>query len=73
MLYKLEILDMNHDGVGDEEDCRIISQTPLPLPNIGDAIDVAGVRVKVVNRKFAFDVPNEVLVQVFCEEMKAIR
>lgn len=82
MKYVLEICDRDGTGIADEEHSLIESDTPLPIPNVGDEVyfpdgagptgNQAGV-VEVVNRTFTFCPATKredayVQIQVFCKE-----
>jgi putative protein kinase ArgK-like GTPase of G3E family len=75
MKYLLEISDMNGSGIGQTEDeCRIESDTPIPIPGVGDRIQLSksGV-VQVVGRLYYFHEESnteaaEAHVQLFCKE-----
>lgn len=77
MNYKLEISDTRGDGFAVEEDSLIESDSPIPIPQVGDTIyfpngtgapDSTTAAMAVVKwRRFVY-FPQEFYVQVFCED-----
>ena len=73
MKYVLEICNTQGDGIGEEGDScdrEVESDTPIPIPNVGEDISFSNLHiVKVVRRLFAYY--NETAhVQLFCENIR---
>lgn len=82
MEYIVEISTMSGHGVGSEEYSRIVSESPLPVPNPGDIVYVPDgggpngdrpQKLEVVNRLFMYSPAGErtdacAHVQVFCRD-----
>lgn len=73
MKYILELSTMNGDGLGEEPWSLIESDTPLPIPNVGDRIKLQGNTsfAEVVNREMSVFGTDELVIkyQVFCREL----
>lgn len=77
MKYMLEFSTMTGDGLGEEPWSLIESDTPIPIPNVGDRINLRGTdtMATVVNRQmdvFGNDEDDLVIkFQVFCRDIQA--
>jgi len=73
MKYILELCDLNGRHLGHEANCVLLSESILPIPHIGDDIEVPNEgKYRVVNRHYAYygDTPAEsrtAHVKLFCE------
>jgi len=71
MRYILEISQENGDGLGDQPYSLLESETPLPIPNVGDRINLQGTATmaKVASRQMDVYGTDEITIkfQVFCQ------
>ena len=84
MKYLLEISDMAGSGIADEERARVESDTPIPVPDVGDEIYLPSstgsapdrdLTVKVFKRLFIFSPATDredatAHIQVFCKDQR---
>ena len=70
MKYVLEILDMDGNGIGEEQEDRIETDSSFPMPQPGDLIHLRRSPVEVVRREFYFHPESdglEIQVALYCK------
>lgn len=76
MKYILELCDLNGKRIGSDADCLLVSENIIPIPHVGDDIDVVDKGIlRVVNRHYAYygDTPEEsrtAHVKLFCRPLE---
>jgi hypothetical protein len=70
MRYVLEILDIDGNGIGEEQEDRIETDSSFPMPHVGDVIHLRQSPVEVVRREFYFHPEAnglEIQVSLYCK------
>jgi hypothetical protein len=70
--YMLELSHENGNALADEDYARLTSNSPLPVPSVGDLVKLPGIQAKVMSRIFSISGNNLILfhIQVFCRDVK---
>ena len=50
--YMLELSHENGNALADEDYARLTSNSPLPVPSVGDLVKLPGIQAKVMSRIF---------------------